>query len=108
VHNIDGSRRTAVTPRQPDERYPIDPLLIIGRQVPTSFGTYIDLLAVDGDGILHVLELKRDRTPREVVQLFDYGSWVRGQTHHEILALYGEYATNRGVAFETAFQMRSG
>lgn len=45
----------------------VDPgLLLIGRQVPTAFGKFIDLLAVDSDGSLVVIELKRDRTPREV------------------------------------------
>src|SRR6266704_1052548 len=39
-----------------------EPLLIIGRQVATSFGKIIDLLAVDADGVLHVLELKKDKT----------------------------------------------
>ena len=54
-------------------------LLIIGRQVQTSHGGYIDLLALDADGRTHVLELKRDRTPRDVVaQALDYGSWVQG------------------------------
>ena len=39
--------------------------------------SYIDLLAIDADGNLHVLELKRDKTPRDVVaQVLDYGSWV--------------------------------
>lgn len=44
-----------------------EPLLFVGRQVPTTHGKYIDLLAVDAGGGLHVLELKRDRTPRDVV-----------------------------------------
>jgi RecB family endonuclease NucS len=44
-----------------------EPLLIIGRQVRTSFGGIIDLLAVDAEGVLHVIELKKDKTPREVV-----------------------------------------
>ena len=53
-------------------------LLLIGRRVPTSYGKFIDLLALDADGNLVVMELKRNRTPREVVaQLLDYGSWVR-------------------------------
>ncbi|MGN7164119.1 MULTISPECIES: endonuclease NucS domain-containing protein [Micrococcus] len=44
-----------------------EPLLVIGREVPTPYGTRIDILAMDVEGNLHVLELKRDRTPREVV-----------------------------------------
>ena len=36
-------------------------LLIIGRQVPTSFGKYIDLLAIDSDGHLAIIELKETR-----------------------------------------------
>jgi hypothetical protein len=52
-------------------------LLIIGRQVRTSSGGKIDLLAIDQQGDLVILELKRDRTPREVVaQALDYASWV--------------------------------
>lgn len=30
-------------------------LLIIGRQVPTAFGKFIDLLGVDVDGVVHIL-----------------------------------------------------
>lgn len=53
------------------------PLLVIGRQVRTPYNKYIDLLAMDVEGNLHVLELKRDKTPRDVVaQALDYGSWV--------------------------------
>lgn len=40
-------------------------LLIIGRQVPTAHGGFIDLLAVDETAAVHVIELKRDRTPRK-------------------------------------------
>ncbi|MQA35728.1 endonuclease NucS domain-containing protein [Modestobacter roseus] len=75
------------------------PLLLIGRQVPTDFGKFIDLLAVDDEGALHVLELKRDRTPREVVaQLLDYGSWVRTLTHEQVLDIFASYRP--GVVFE--------
>ena len=57
----------------------IDPeLLVLGRQVHTSHGGYIDLLAMNAYGRLTVVELKRDSTPREsVAQLLDYGSWVK-------------------------------
>ncbi|MDE0235396.1 MAG: endonuclease NucS [bacterium] len=54
-------------------------LLVVGRQVRTAYGGFIDLLALDADGRVHILELKRDRTPRDVVaQTLDYGSWVKG------------------------------
>jgi len=50
---------------------------IIGRQVQTKSGGFIDILAIDREGDLTIVELKRDRTPREVVaQVLDYASWV--------------------------------
>jgi hypothetical protein len=82
-----------------------EPLLIIGRQVMTSFGKVIDLLAVDADGVLHVLELKKDKTPREVVaQVLDYGSWARSLAHKDVLKLFAD--CGKGGAFEAAFQQR--
>jgi hypothetical protein len=71
----------------------LDPrLLLIGRQVPTAFGKFIDLLAIDADGQLYVVELKRNLTPREVVaQLLDYGSWVRTLAAEDIAAIYANY-----------------
>ena len=82
-----------------------EPLLFIGRQVPTAHGKYIDLLAVDASGGLHVLELKRDRTPRDVVaQTLDYGSWVESLSHEEVLGIFEDYRP--GEAFEEAFSER--
>ncbi len=53
-----------------------DPLVIIGRQVPTDAGP-IDLLALNQSGDLVVIELKRGRTPRETIaQALDYISVV--------------------------------
>ena len=47
-------------------------LLLIGRQIPTGYGTFIDMLAMDEEGGLSVIELKKGRTPREVIaQLLD-------------------------------------
>jgi hypothetical protein len=71
----------------------VDPtLLLIGRQVPTAFGKYIDLLAMDADGNLVVMELKRNRTPREVVaQLLDYGCWIRTLEVEDIMAVFQAY-----------------
>ncbi|TDB92520.1 DUF91 domain-containing protein [Actinomadura sp. 7K534] len=78
------------------------PLLIIGRQVATRSGGIIDLLGVDEEGNLHVLELKRGRTPREVVaQVLDYGSWISGLTHDDVKGIYE--AGKHDAPFETAF-----
>ena len=52
-------------------------LLILGREIYTSFGARIDILGMDQDGNLVVIECKRDRTPRDIIaQLLDYGSWI--------------------------------
>lgn len=71
----------------------LDPqLLLIGRQVLTSFGKYVDLLALDADGRVIVIELKRDRTPREVVaQALDYGSWVLTLKDDDIAAIFDAF-----------------
>ncbi|MFF4896713.1 endonuclease NucS domain-containing protein [Streptomyces sp. NPDC001068] len=87
------------------------PLLLIGRQVSTQYGKVVDLLAMDAEGGLHVLELKRDRTPREVVaQVLDYGSWVLELTNEQIRDIYASYARGRGLAEELdeAFALRFG
>lgn len=45
----------------------LDPtLLVIGREVETDFGGFLDILCVDAAGDLVIVELKRDKTPREV------------------------------------------
>jgi hypothetical protein len=86
----------------------IDPdLMVIGRQVPTSFGKYIDLLAIDSEGHLVILEVKKDKTPRDVVaQALDYSSWARTLSYEDIIGIYAEYDTTRD--FETAFAERFG
>ncbi|PEF41583.1 hypothetical protein CON84_00430 [Bacillus sp. AFS094228] len=67
-------------------------ILIIGKQVVTSFGGRIDLLAIKSDGDLVLLELKKDRTPRDVIaQALDYASWVKGLTTVEIEAIAVKY-----------------
>jgi hypothetical protein len=77
-------------------------LLLVGRQVPTAFGKVIDLLAMDVEGNLVVIELKKDRTPREVVaQVIDYASWVQGLSHKDISEIYAD--RNGGAPLEKAF-----
>ncbi len=74
----------------------LDPgLMQIGRQVPTAFGGYIDILAIDAIGSLVVVELKKGKTPREVVaQLLDYASWARRLTSEAIAEIFIEYQQN--------------
>lgn len=77
-------------------------LLVVGRQVRTPHGKYIDLIAMDDEGNLHVLELKRDRTPRDVVaQTLDYGSWVSSLDRDTVIDLANEHLAE---PFETAFE----
>ena len=79
---------------------------MVGRQVPTAFGKFIDLLAVGADGTLHVLELKRDRTPQEVVtKVLDYGSWVQGLSYSDVLDIFD---SQHEAAFEVAFEEQFG
>src|SRR5687768_1837881 len=67
-------------------------LMVIGRQVRTGFDKVIDLLAIDIDGNLAVLELKRDKTYRDIVaQVLDYGSWVRSLRDEDIARIYHDY-----------------
>jgi hypothetical protein len=66
-------------------------------------GKFVDLLALDPQGDLYVIELKRDRTPREVVaQALDYGSWAKDVDYERLSDIYGAYQT--GADFEAALK----
>lgn len=79
-----------------------EPLLIIGRQVPTAFGGFIDLLALDRSAVVHVIELKRDKTPHDVTaQALDYGSRGAGLGRNEIHTIFESY--RQDMALEEAF-----
>jgi len=58
---------------------------VVGRQVQTRFGGRIDLLAIDRSANCVILELKRGRTPRDVVaQVLDYATWVKDLGYAEL------------------------
>jgi hypothetical protein len=83
-----------------------DAWMLIGRQERTLHAGRIDLLAIAPDGSLILIEIKRDRTPRDVVaQALDYASWVEGLQPEEIAAIYGRFAPGRSLAadFEARF-----
>lgn len=67
-------------------------LLLIGRQVQTDFGGKIDLLAVNSLAEVVVIELKKDKTPRDVVaQILDYASWIKDLSYNELNSISVKY-----------------
>jgi len=75
-----------------DPRLLSDEWMLIGRQEDTGFGGRIDLLAIAPDGALVLIELKRDRTPREVVaQALDYATWLENLQAEDIAAIYRRF-----------------
>lgn len=77
-------------------------VLVIGRQIVTDFNGRIDILAIDREGDLSVIELKRDKTPRDIVaQTLDYASWIAGLTTKRV----HEIAMDKlGQRLETVFR----
>ena len=86
--------------------------LWIGRQtsVTDEGGTiFSDLLGVDSEGNLVIAELKKGRTPRDVVaQLLDYAAWANGLSESQIRDIAETYFETRGVfqgkTFDDAFR----
>ena len=82
-------------------------LLVIGRQVKPDFGGIIDLLCLDHSEDLVVVELKRDKTPREITpQALDYGSWVKDLSDERIRSIAGRHLAPREL--DEAFKQRFG
>ena len=85
---------------QPDD----SGLLIIGQQVRTAFNKEIDLLCMDSKGDLVIVELKRDKTPREVTaQALDYASWVKDLGAEEIQEIAAHHLKG-GQSLKDAFE----
>jgi len=82
--------------------------LIIGRQVLTSFNKKIDLLCIDFDGNIVIIELKRDKTPRDIVaQTLDYASWVKDLSSNDIIEIARNYfGANKSL--DNAFKEKFG
>lgn len=81
-------------------------MLVIGRQLVTDFGGRIDLLGIDAEGNTVIVELKRDRTPREIIaQVLDYASWIAGLTTRQIHEIAFTYLGQRlDAPFRTKFE----
>ncbi|MBM7334675.1 MAG: endonuclease NucS domain-containing protein [Alcanivorax sp.] len=86
--------------------------LLIGRQVRTAFDKRIDLLALDANGSVIIIELKRDKTPRDVVaQAIDYASWVETLEDSDLVDCYVDFAHRHQLpnsSLDAAFQARFG
>ncbi|MFH1625782.1 MAG: endonuclease NucS domain-containing protein [Pseudomonadota bacterium] len=83
-------------------------LLVIGRQVETGFGGVIDLLCIDYNGDILIVELKREKTPREIVaQVLDYASWTKDLSNEKITEIANGYFGDRGP-LEEAFKRKFG
>lgn len=86
--------------------------MLIGRQVYTDFGKSIDLLAIDATGSVIIIELKKHKTPRDVVaQVIDYASWVEGLSAEKFIQIYSEFAEKNNLpvkSFDEAFKARFG
>ena len=81
--------------------------MLIGRQEQTGFSGRIDLLAIAPDGSLVLVELKRGRSPREIVaQALDYAAWVEKLTADRIAQIYQRFSN--GGNLDEAFQKRFG
>lgn len=93
-----------------------DPLLLIGRQVRTDRGKRIDLLGVNRAGSVVVVELKRGRTPRDVVaQALEYAAFaarldvddleklLRSYENDESLGLADRHGEHFGIRESVAF-----
>lgn len=74
-------------------------LLIIGRQVSTHLGTTIDLLALDRPGNVVVVELKRDRTPRDTLaQALEYASCAAQFNTDELEGILQSYFNDESLS----------
>lgn len=84
-----------------------DDWMLIGRQENTGLGGIIDLLAIAPDSTLVLIELKRDKTPRDVVaQALDYATWVERLKPEDIAAIYARFSSGKSLADD--FKQRFG
>ena len=87
----------------------LDPnFMLIGRQVQTDYKGYIDLLALQPDGTPVIIELKKDKTPRDVLaQTLDYASWVEELNSPRLQSIYEKFA-GEGANLLGDFEKRFG
>ena len=73
-------------------------ILVIGRQVRTELGGFIDLVGVDREGNVVVVELKRDRTPRDVVaQALEYAAFAERLNVDDLEGIFRVYHSDESL-----------
>lgn len=74
-------------------------LLIVGRQVVTNFGGFVDILGIDRYGSVVVIELKRNRTPRDTLaQALEYASFAERLDAEQLEGILRLYQKNDSVS----------
>lgn len=82
-------------------------LAVIGSQILTPFGKIIDILAINSLGELVIIELKRDKTYREVVvQALDYATWVKDLDYENLNAIFNKYGKTEFTDLEDYFSSK--
>ena len=77
-------------------------ILIIGRQITTDTQKRIDLLALDENGYLIVIELKRGYAPREMIaQVLDYSSWLNDLSERKIEEIARSYFEKNNLGYSS-------
>jgi len=83
----------------PDGFLDDDKVLIIGRQVTTNLGGFVDLVGLDREGNVVVVELKRDRTPRDTLaQALEYASFAEQLDAEHLEAILQKYTSDEGAS----------
>lgn len=63
-------------------------ILLLARHIQPSFGGLIDFIGVNSYGDVVVLEIKKDRSPKELIaDVLEHASWIRERSSQEILEL---------------------
>lgn len=73
-------------------------LYVSQQQYPSGDQTTFDLVAADADGNTVIMELKRGRSPREIVaQALDYASGLRETEYDQLAEWYRDFRQRHGI-----------
>ena len=82
----------------PDVLLEEETILWIGRQLNVQVGKenkYPDLIGIDSRGDIIICELKKGKTPREVIaQILEYASWAKTLKYEQLNTIYKKYYKN--------------